>query len=197
MTAPIASAALDQLFTNGRTYNAFLDKPVSDETLLEVARLAELGPTEANTLPGRFVFVKSAEAKAKLIPAMAEGNKAKTLAAPATIIAAYDIEFYEKLPVTFPQVDARSWYAHRDEAAKRWVAERSTGLQIGYLTMAARALGLGIGPMGGFDAATIDAAFFAGTTWNSYLVINIGYGDDTKLHPRNPRLGTDEFVKIV
>jgi len=197
MTHPIDASAIDQLFTNARTHNAFLDTPVSDETLLEVARLTELGPTEANTLPGRFIFVKSPEAKAKLIPAMAEGNKAKTLSAPATIIACYDMEFYEHLPKTFPQVDARSWYVGRDEAAKRWVAERSTGLQIGYLTMAARALGLDLGAMGGFDAATVDAAFLAGTTWKSYLVINIGYGDATKLYPRNPRLSPDEFVKIV
>jgi 3-hydroxypropanoate dehydrogenase len=197
MPAPLSADVLNQLFIEARTHNAFLDKPVSDETLLEIARLAELGPTEANTLPGRFVFVKSPEAKAKLAPAMAEGNRAKTLSAPATLIAAYDIEFYEKLPKTFPQVDARSWYVGRDEAAKRWVAERSTGLQIGYLTIAARALGLDLGPMGGFDAAAVDAAFLGGTTWKSYLVVNIGYGDASKLYPRNPRLSADEFVKIV
>jgi 3-hydroxypropanoate dehydrogenase len=197
MSAPIDSAALHQLFIDGRTHNAFLDKPVSDETLLEVARLTALGPTEANMLPGRFVFVKSAEAKAKLDPCMAEGNKAKTLAAPATIIAAYDQEFYEHLPRTMPHVDARSWYVNRDEAGKRWVAERSTALQIGYLTMAARALGLDVGPMAGFDPAAVDAAFLAGTTWKSYVLINIGYGDTSKLFPRSPRLDLPEFARIV
>lgn len=197
MSTVLDTAVLAQLFTEARTHNAFLDKPVSDELLLEVARLAQFGPTEANTLPGRFVIVKSPEAKAKLAPAMAEGNRAKTLAAPATIIAAYDMAFYDNLPKTFPQVDARSWYVGRDDAGKRWVAERSTALQIGYLTMAARALGLDLGPMGGFDAAAIDAAFFAGTTWKAYLVINIGYGDKEKLYPRNPRLDPAEYVKIV
>jgi 3-hydroxypropanoate dehydrogenase len=197
MTSVLDQSVIDQLFTNGRTHNAFLDKPVSDDLLLEVARLAELGPTEANTLPGRFVFVKSPEAKAKLLPAMAEGNRAKTEKAPAALIVAYDIEFYEKLPKTFPHADARSWYVGRDEAAKRWVAERSTALQIGYLTMAARALGLDVGPMAGFDPAAVDAAFFAGTTWKSYLIVNIGYGDHEKLFPRSPRLEGDEFVKIV
>jgi 3-hydroxypropanoate dehydrogenase len=195
--APLADAALAQLFGDARTFNSFIDAPVADEILLEAARLAEFGPTEANTLPGRFVFVKSEEAKAKLVPCLSDGNKAKTAAAPAVVIAAYDMEFYEKLPKTFPQVDARSWYVGRDEAGKRWVAERSTALQIGYLIMALRALGLDCGPMGGFDADSVNAVFFAGTTWRSFLVMNIGYGDRSKLHPRNPRLETSEFVKIL
>eukprot|EP01037_Dinobryon_pediforme_P022419 gene22419-23573_t len=190
-TPPLAASALDQLFNNARTHNAFLDTPVSDSLLLEAARLAELGPTEANTLPGRFVFVRSPEAKAKLAPHMAAGNRDKTVAAPAAVIIAYDAEFYEQLPKTFPHVDARSWYVHRDDAAKRWVAERSTALQIGYLIIALRALGLDAGPMGGFDAAGIDADFFAGTSWKTYLVMNVGYGDASKLFPRSPRLAID------
>jgi 3-hydroxypropanoate dehydrogenase len=197
MTAPISSAALEQLFINGRTHNHFLDKPVSDETLHEIARLAEFGPTEANTLPGRFVFVKSAEAKAKLGPCLSEGNRAKSLAAPATVICAYDVEFYEHLPKTFPHADARSWYVGRDEAGKSFVAQRSAALQIGYLMIAARSLGLDVGPMAGFDPAAVDAAFLAGTTWKSYVLINLGYGDAEKLHPRNPRLAPDDYVKIV
>ncbi len=196
-TPPLAAAALDQLFVNARTHNAFLDTPVTDSLLLEAARLAELGPTEANTLPGRFVFVRSPEAKAKLAPHMAAGNRDKTVAAPAAVIIAYDAEFYEQLPKTFPHVDARSWYVHRDDATKRWVAERSTALQIGYLIIALRALGLDAGPMGGFDAAGIDAAFFAGTSWKTYLVMNVGYGDASKLFPRSPRLAIDEFTKIL
>ena len=195
--APLDTAALDRLFSEGRTFNAFTSTPVPDSLLLEAARLAEFGPTEANTLPGRFVFVNSPEARAKLVPAMAEGNRAKTQAAPSVVIVAYDMDFYEKLPKTFPQVDARSWYAHRDEAGKRRVAERSTALQTGYLILALRALGLDVGPMGGFDPAAVDAAFFAGTSWKSDLVMNVGYGDREKLYPRNPRLAGDEFVKIV
>jgi 3-hydroxypropanoate dehydrogenase len=191
------AAGLDALFREGRTFNAFQDRAVARETLQEAARLAQFGPTEANSLPGRFLFVTSPEAKAKLVPLLAEGNRAKTEAAPAVVVAAYDIEFYEKLPKTFPQVDARSWYVGRDEAGKRWVAERSSALQTGYLIMALRALGLDVGPMGGFDAGGVDAAFFAGSTWRSYLVMNIGYGDRAKLYPRNPRLADDEFTRFA
>ncbi|MDR3375482.1 MAG: malonic semialdehyde reductase [Ancalomicrobiaceae bacterium] len=189
--------ALAQLFSGARTFNYFLDKPVATETLLEATRLAEFGPTEANTLPGRFLILTSSEAKAKIGPLMSGNNQAKTLAAPAVIVAAYDAEFYEHLPKTFPQVDARSWYVGRDEPGKKWVAERSAALQIGYLILALRSLGLDCGPMGGFDAKGVDEAFFAGTSWHSFIVINVGYGDRSKLHPRNPRLDTDEFVKVI
>ena len=194
---PLDALALDTLFRQARTFNYFQDRPVSEALLAEIAELAELGPTEANSLPGRFLFVTTKDGKEKLAQHLAEGNRAKTLAAPAAVVVAYDKEFYEHLPKTFPQVDARSWYAGRDEAGKRWPAERSTALQAGYLILAARAHGLDVGPMGGFDAAGVDAAFFEGTTWRSYVVMNIGYGDRSKLHPRNPRLARDEFVRFA
>ena len=195
--ARLDDATLAQLFSDARTFNYFLDKPVATETLLEAARLAEFGPTEANTLPGRFLILTSPEAKAKIGPLMSGNNQAKTLAAPAVIVAGYDIEFYEHLPKTFPHVDARSWYVGRDESGKKSSAERSAALQIGYLILALRSLGLDCGPMGGFDAKGVDEAFFAGTSWRSFVVINVGYGDRSKLHPRNPRLDTDEFVKVI
>lgn len=197
MSSAIDKAAIETLFDNGRTYNAFLDKPVSVETLQELVRLTELGPTEANTLPGRFVFVTSPEAKAKLKAAMMPGNDEKTFAAPVNVIFAYDLAFFETLPVTFPQVDAKSWYSGRDEAGLSFVAQRSAALQIGYFTMAARALGLDVGHMGGFDANAVNEAFFAGTTLRSFVVTNLGYGDASKLYPRNPRLAFDQVARIV
>ena len=197
MSNSIDTAALNQLFENGRTFSHFLDKPVSDDLIRQAATLAELGPTEANTLPGRFLFLTSADAKAKLSPHMAEGNREKTLNAPVNLIVAYDLAFYENLPRTFPQVDARSWYAHNPEEALRFTAARSTALQLGYLIMALRGLGLDAGPMGGFDAKGVDEAFLAGTSWRSFVVVNIGYGDRSKLYPRNPRLGFDEFARIL
>ncbi len=159
-SAQLDEKGLDLLFHEGRTHSKFLDKPVPADLLKKLATLAELGPTEANSLPGRFVFVTSKEAKAKLVPLMSEGNRAKTEAAPVTVIAAYDLDFFEKLPKTFPQVDARSWYAGAPVERLTFSASRSTALQTGYLILAARALGLDAGPMGGYDAAAIEEAFF-------------------------------------
>ncbi|BBE72890.1 malonic semialdehyde reductase [Oharaeibacter diazotrophicus] len=195
--APLDDAGLDLLFREGRTFSGFTAAPVSDDTLRTLATLAELGPTEANSLPGRFVFVKSAEAKAKLVPLMSEGNRAKTEKAPVNVIVAYDLDFFENLPKTFPQVDARAWYAGAPDERLAFSASRSTALQAGYLITAARALGLDVGPMGGYDAAAIDAAFFAGTRWRTLMVMNLGYGDRAALYPRNPRLDFDEFARIV
>lgn len=197
MPTPLTHAALDTLFREARSFNSFLDRPVDPDLLREAAALAEFGPTEANTLPGRFLFVTSPEGKAKLAPAMNEGNRTKALAAPVNVVVAADVAFYEQLPRTFPHVDARAWYVDRDDAAKRATAHKSTMLQTAYLILALRSLGLDVGPMGGFDAAAVDAAFFAGTTWTTQLVMNVGYGDRAKLHPRNPRLPLDGFTRFV
>lgn len=190
-------ADLDLLFREARTHSAFLDRPVPEALLREIADLAELGPTEANSVPGRFLFVTSPEAKERLVPLMSAGNRDKTAKAPATVVVAYAMDFYETLPKTFPHVDARSWYAGASEERLRFSASRSAALQAGYLIMAARARGLDAGPMGGYDAEGIDAAFFAGTAWKTLVVINLGYGDRTKLRPRSPRLAFDEFARIV
>lgn len=197
MPTPLSLAALDTLFREARTFNYFLDRPVDPALLKEAATLAEFGPTEANTLPGRFLFVTSAEAKAKLGPAMSEGNRAKTLAAPVNVVVAADVAFYEHLPRTFPHVDARAWFVDRDDQGKLAAAHKSTMLQAAYLIVALRGLGLDVGPMGGFDATAVDAAFFAGTSWRTQLVMNVGYGDRAKLHPRNPRLALDTFTRFV
>jgi len=197
MSELLSETALDQLFRQARTYNAFLPKPVSDEQLHQLYELAKFGPTSANSSPMRVVFVKSKEAKEKLSPSLSEGNRAKTMAAPVTAIVAMDHEFYEKLPQLFPHADARSWFAGNQPLIDT-TAFRNATLQGAYLIMAARSLGLDCGPMSGFDNAGVDAAFFAGTSVKSNFLINIGYGDASRdLFPRSPRLSFDEVCRIA
>jgi 3-hydroxypropanoate dehydrogenase len=197
MSEKLAEAALDQLFRTARTYNAFLPKEVSEETLHALYELAKFGPTSANSSPMRVVFVKSAAAKEKLKPFLSEGNRAKTLAAPVTAIIANDHEFYEKLPQLFPHADARSWFVGNHDLIER-TAFRNATLQGAYVIMAARSLGLDCGPMSGFDNAGVDQAFFAGTPVKSNFLINIGYGDASRdLFPRSPRLSFDEACRVA
>jgi 3-hydroxypropanoate dehydrogenase len=170
---------------------------VSDETLQQLYGLLKFGPTEANTTPARIVFVKSDEAKAKLGPALSEGNYKKTMAAPCVAIIGYDMRFFDKLPVLFPHVDAKPWFEHRDEANLAWVANRNSSLQAAYLILAARSLGLDCGPMTGFDNAKVDEAFFAGTQVRSSILVNLGHGDPASIFPRSPRLGFDEACRIL
>lgn len=195
MTTPVAETALDTLFLSARTHSRFLDRPVPDALLRQAWDLARMGPTAANSQPARVVFVTSPEAKARLKPALAPGNVDKTMAAPATAIVAGDLDFFEKLAKTFPHVDARAWYVG-NEALIQETAFRNSSLQGAYLILALRALGLDCGPMSGFDAAKVDAAFFAGTKVRSNFLINIGYGDPSALHGRNPRLDFDEACRI-
>jgi len=198
MSELLSEAALDQLFREARTFNAFLDKSVSDELLHQVYELAKFGPTSANASPARLVFVKSKEAKAKLEPFLSEGNRAKTMAAPVTVIVATDHEFYEKLPKLFPHADARSWFVGNQPLIDT-TAFRNGTLQGAYLIMAARALGLDCGPMSGFDNAGVDKAFFADApAVKSNFLINLGYGDASRdLFPRSPRLSFDEACRIA
>lgn len=195
-TAPLDSKTLATLFTEARTHNGWTDKPVSDETLKALYDLTKMGPTSANCSPGRFVFVRSPEAKEKLRPALSSGNLEKTMAAPVTVIAAIDSEFYEKLPVLFPHADARSWFTSSAAMAEE-TAFRNGTLQAGYLILAARALGLDTGAMSGFDKGKVDAAFFAGTTWKSNFLINLGHGDPSKLFGRLPRLGFEDACVLA
>jgi len=195
MTTPLAETALDTLFLTARTHNRFTDRPVPDDVLRRAWDLARMGPTAANCQPARVVFVREPEAKAKLKPALAPGNVEKTMAAPVTAIIGSDLEFYEKLPKLFPHVDARSWYVG-NEALIRETAFRNSTLQGAYLIMALRALGLDCGPMSGFNAAAVDAAFFAGTKVTANFLINIGYGEASALYPRNPRLDFEEACRI-
>jgi 3-hydroxypropanoate dehydrogenase len=194
--ASIDPHALDVLFRHARTYNRFTGE-VSDETLHRLYDLLKWGPTTANTGPARFVFVKSAEAKATLGPALDQGNYEKTMAAPCTVIVAYDLAFYEKLPVLFPHTDARGWFDGKSEADLTTIALRNGSLQGAYLLLAARALGLDCGPMSGFDNAKVDAAFFAGTRWRSNFLVNLGHGDRASIFARSPRLSFDEACRIA
>lgn len=196
MNAPLEASALAQLFTQARSQNGWIDKPVSDATLRELHALARMGPTSANCSPARFVFVRSAEGKAALAPALSKGNRDKTLSAPVTVIVAYDSEFHDKLPELFPHGDARSWFTASPALAQE-TAFRNSTLQAAYLLMAARALGLDAGPMSGFDAAQVDAAFLAGTAWKTNFLINLGHGDPGKVFPRLPRLSFDASCRLA
>ena len=192
----IDAQALDQLFLEARTFNAWLDKPVSDELLAQAVDLAKMAPTSLNSSPLRLVFVRSAEAKAKLKPALAEGNIEKTMAAPVTAIVAHDLEFFEALPRLFPHMDAKPWFSGNAEHAAT-TAFRNGTLQGAYLLLALRAVGLDTGAMSGFNNALVDEAFFAGTKVKSNFLINIGYGSQEKLFPRSPRFDFGEIARIV
>jgi 3-hydroxypropanoate dehydrogenase len=197
MSELLSEAALDQLFRSARTFNAWLPKEVTEAQLHQLYDLAKFGPTSANSSPMRLVFVKSKESKEKLAPFLSEGNRAKSMAAPVTAIVATDYAFYEKLPQLFPHADARSWFVGNQPMIDA-TAFRNGSLQGAYVILAARALGLDCGPMSGFDAAGLDASFFAGTTIKANFLVNIGYGDASRdLFPRSPRLSFDEACLIV
>jgi 3-hydroxypropanoate dehydrogenase len=196
MKAALLQTALDQLFFDARTHNAWQAKDVPDALLHRLVDAMKMAPTSANCSPARLVFVKSAEAKAKLKPHLSANNTAKTLAAPVTAIIAHDLKFYDHLPRLFPHADAKSWFTS-SEAHANTTAFRNGSLQGAYLIMAARALGLDCGPMSGFDNAGVDTAFFAATSYRSNFLLNIGYGDPSALFPRSPRFDFDEIAKII
>jgi len=195
MSTTLSNDALDTLFVQARTYNAFSGE-VDDALLHRLYDLVKFGPTTANTCPARFVFVRSEQAKAMLGPALDEGNYKKTMAAPVVVIVAYDMAFYEKSPVLFPHTESRSWFDTKPEPQLETIALRNGSLQGAYLILAARALGLDCGPMSGFDNAKVDAAFFAGTRIKSNFLINLGHGDRASIFPRSPRLSFDEACSI-
>ena len=192
----IAEDALDQLFRNGRTFSAWLPTPVPVELLRQAYELASLAPTSANSSPFRILFVISKEAKARLLPALIPGNVEKTMTAPATAILAWDTEFFDHLPRLFPQADARSWFAG-NPALIQETGFRNASLQAAYFMLAARALGLDCGPMSGFDAEKVNAEFFPDRTWKANFLCNLGYGDRSKLFPRNPRLKFEEACVVL
>ncbi|MEM7650825.1 MAG: malonic semialdehyde reductase [Pseudomonadota bacterium] len=186
----------DVLFRDARTYNAWQDKDVSDETLKALHDVVKFGPTSANCSPMRVVFVKSDEAKARLKPHLDEGNVDKTMSAPVTAIIGQDMEFYEQLPKLFPHTDAKSWFVGNDDLIQQ-TAFRNSSLQGGYLILAARALGLDCGPMSGFDVAGVKAEFFADSAVEPNFLCNLGYGDGEDLFPRSPRSEFDEANSII
>ena len=191
------SSAIDQLFLEARTHNAWLDRPVSDATLTRLYDVARMGPTSANSTPMRLVFVKSQEAKARLGPTLSAANVAKTMSAPVTAIVAYDLRFHDQMPKLNPARDWKSTFAALPDDARNQTAFLNASLQGAYVIIAARALGLDCGPMAGFDKAKVDAAFLGGTSWKSLFLLNLGYGDSAKSYPRNPRLAFDEAARIV
>ncbi|MDM7957292.1 malonic semialdehyde reductase [Blastomonas sp.] len=198
MTAPLDTAALDQLFRTARTYNGYTDQPVSTQQLHAIWDLMKMGPTSANMLPSRLVWCVSDEAKRKLADGCMEANAKKILAAPVSVVIGMDLEFHELLPELFPHTDARSWFTGDDKAEFRRVsALRNSSLQGAYFIMAARALGLDTGPMSGFDNAAVDAAFFADQpNVRSNFISTLGYGDPETIFERSPRPGFDRFNTI-
>jgi 3-hydroxypropanoate dehydrogenase len=194
----IADAALDTIFRSARTLRQWQDKPVSPALLMAIYDLMRWGPTETNITPARFHFVVSSRAKARLEPLLDPGNRKQTMAAPATAIVGYDLDFAATLPKLAPRAASHlaEILAHDPDKA-RFMAMRSAGLQGGYFIVAARALGLDCGPMSGFDREGIDKEFFAGTAIKSYFLCNLGYGEHAGLWPRAERLGFDEACKIL
>jgi 3-hydroxypropanoate dehydrogenase len=192
----LETAELAQIFTEARTHNVFLDRPVSDELLHKAVHLAKMGPTSANQSPMRILFLRSEAAKERLRPGLSPGNLAKTMAAPVVALTAFDEQFYEHLPFLMPHVDAKSWFSGNAELAARSAFQNGT-LQVAYLIIALRAVGLDTGPMTGFDRAIVDAEFFPEGRVKSNVLINIGYGDASKLFPRSPRFDFDQIAKII
>ena len=192
----IDAAALDQIFTQARTHNGFVDRPVPDELLRKAVDIAKMGPTSANISPLRIVFLKSAAAKARLKPFLSAGNLDKTMAAPVVAISAYYLKFYDHLPFLLPHIDARPWFT-TSEASTLEHAFRNGSLQVAYLILALRAVGLDTGPMSGFDNAKVDTEFFPDSQFKSNVLINIGYGDASKIFPRLPRFSFDQIAKIL
>lgn len=195
----IDDKALDVLFRKARTQNGFQDQPVTEEQLRALHEIMKWGPTTANSQPMRVVYVRSAEAKEKLRPALSAGNLDKTMKAPITAIIAYDTRFYEHLPRMFPHnQDAINWFSgEQKKAHAETSAFRNGTLQGGYFIIAARAIGLDCGPMSGFDNAKVDAAFFPDGRFKSNFLVNLGKGDPTKVFARSPRLSFEEMCTFV
>ncbi|AVY95565.1 malonic semialdehyde reductase [Microvirgula curvata] len=193
---PISDTALKQLFVDARTHSHWQPRPVPDAVLRSLYEMLRHAPTSANCSPARFVFVRSAEGKARLKPCLAAGNVDKTMAAPVTAIVAHDSQFTELLPRLYPHADARSWFAG-NQPLTDVTAFRNGTLQGGYLILAARALGLDCGPMSGFDNAALDAEFFPDGRWKSNFLVNLGFGEAGKLHARSPRLTFDDACRLA
>ncbi len=192
----VDAAALAQIFTEARTHNGFLNIPVDDQLLRDAVDLAKIGPTSANNSPMRVLFLKTAASRQRLKPFLAPGNVDKTMAAPVVALTAYDRKFYDHLPFLFPHADAKAWFVGNEPFADDSAYKNGT-LQVAYLILALRAVGLDVGPMTGFDNAKVDAEFFADGQYRSNVLLNIGYGDASGLFPRSPRLSFEQIATIV
>jgi 3-hydroxypropanoate dehydrogenase len=192
----LSDAALDQLFREARSYNGFLPRAIEPKTLHALHDLLRWGPTAANSLPARFVFLLSPESRQRLLPLMAQGNRDKTRSAAVTVLVAEDLHFHEQLHRTFPHTNARAWFEGQPAAISE-SARRNSSLQGAYLMLAARSLGLDCGPMSGFDEAKVNAEFFADGRQRVNFIINLGYGDPASLQPRLPRLPFEDVCKVL
>ncbi|SCK26720.1 malonic semialdehyde reductase [Vogesella sp. LIG4] len=195
MTTALSTPALAQLFTAARSQHNFSSRPIGDELIEQLYELLKWGPTAFNGQPARYVFLRSATARQQLAPALSAGNRDKTLAAPLTVIVAYDTAFHEQLPSQFPAFDAKGLYDSLPQLIEPGARTNAT-LQAGYLILAARALGLAAGPMSGFDAEGVDDIFFADGRYKSLLLVNLGYADGAVAFPRGPRLAFDEVARV-
>ncbi|MDO8905770.1 malonic semialdehyde reductase [Hydrogenophaga sp.] len=193
---PIDTAALDTLFLKARTANGFTDKPVAPELLQRVYELAALAPTSMNTQPTRYVFLNSQPARERLLPAMMPGNLDKTRTAPVTVIVATDTRFFEFMPKVWHREGAKENFEANPALASA-TATRNGTLGGAYFILAVRAVGLDCGPMSGFDLAKVDAEFFPDGRWKTNFLINLGYGDDSLLFDRNPRLSFEEACQVI
>ena len=187
---------IKQVFEDGRTHRFFWDKPVDESMLRQLYEMAKIAPSASNLCPMRISFVVSEEQKKKVIDAAAEGNKPKIESAPVVAIIAHDTKFYNHLEKLAPHMDANA-FRRQDQEKLENIAVENSWLQAGFLIAAARSLGLDCGPMSGFNKAKIDETFYGGTSWRSNFLMNIGYGDTSKLHPRGYRLIFDEACSIL
>jgi 3-hydroxypropanoate dehydrogenase len=196
MTEGLSDQALDLIFREARTANYYQDREVPLERLRELWELMKWGPTSANCMPARIVWCLSDEAKAKLAACASSGNRDKILKAPVSAIVGMDMEFYEQLPRLYPAADARSWFVG-NEWTIHDTAFRNSSLQGAYLIIAARALGLDVGPMSGFDNAAVDTVFFEGTSIRSNFIMTLGHADPASHRPRGPRLSFEEATTVA
>jgi 3-hydroxypropanoate dehydrogenase len=193
---PLSSEVLGQLFVDARTHHVWQDRPVTDFILRELYDLVKWAPTCVNGAPARILFIKSPLEKTKLLPCLVEKNVEKTRLAPVTAIIAYDLDWFEYLDVLSPHFDYKPMFKS-NIALSEATAFRSSSLQGAYLMIGARALGLDVGPMSGFNSEMVDEIFFKGTRWRTNFLCNLGYGDKSRLYPRAPRLKFEEVCQII
>lgn len=193
--SPIESAAIAQIFESARTFRHWRQKPVADETLRQIYALLRMAPTASNLGPGRFLFIRSPEAKAQLLPCVSEGNIPSVTQAPVTVVIAHDLRFYENIPKLAAWANPDVFV--NDASLVEETAFRNSSLQGGYLMIAARALGLDCGPMSGFNQTAVDQQFFSGSSWKSNFLCTLGYGDTAQLYPRGARLDFDEACRLL
>jgi 3-hydroxypropanoate dehydrogenase len=193
--APLSEQAFDLLFRKARSYDTYTSDPIGDDQLHAIYALAKWGPTTANSQPQRILFLRSAQAKERLRPALSSSNAKKAMGAPVVAILAYDMRFFEHLPRMFHDPRARSWYDTTPEQI-RTTALRNASLQGAYLMLAARAHGFDCGPMSGFNNEKVDAEFFPDGRWKSNFLCCLGRGDPSQLPPREDRFAFGEVCAI-